>query len=233
MPIPLISAAQIRAARGLLGWSQADLATKAKVSRSTVAILERINRSTEREEGRRRRSSVTTEQFLKVRTAFEEQQIEFLPQEGVRVRSSSIIDDATEGANRRLLKDIIEVSLAYMNTTENNEILIYGLKEDDSESSVGEYLDKHITLLKQLGLEEKILCVPDNRKFVAPDAWYRYLPADGQYNHFPPVHVYGEKLAVVQWHPHERVVIVENKPIANAFRSMFFEVWSNAKDIRS
>ena len=36
----MISAAQIRAARGLLGWSQALLATRAKVSRSAVARLE-------------------------------------------------------------------------------------------------------------------------------------------------------------------------------------------------
>ena len=33
-------AAQVRAARGLLGWSQAELAAHIKVSRSTIADLE-------------------------------------------------------------------------------------------------------------------------------------------------------------------------------------------------
>lgn len=36
----MTSIAQLRAARGLLGWSQADLAEAAKVSRSTVARSE-------------------------------------------------------------------------------------------------------------------------------------------------------------------------------------------------
>ena len=35
-----ISAAQLRAARGLLGWSQVDLATAAKIGRATIADFE-------------------------------------------------------------------------------------------------------------------------------------------------------------------------------------------------
>jgi transcriptional regulator with XRE-family HTH domain len=35
-----ISAAQLRAARGLLGWSQSDLAESAKVGRATIADFE-------------------------------------------------------------------------------------------------------------------------------------------------------------------------------------------------
>ncbi len=36
-----VSAAQVRAARGLLGWNQDDLATAAKVAKKTVADFER------------------------------------------------------------------------------------------------------------------------------------------------------------------------------------------------
>jgi transcriptional regulator with XRE-family HTH domain len=35
-----ISAAQLRAARGLLGWSQSDLADAAKIGRATIADFE-------------------------------------------------------------------------------------------------------------------------------------------------------------------------------------------------
>jgi transcriptional regulator with XRE-family HTH domain len=35
-----ISAAQLRAARGLLGWSQSDLAEAAKIGRATIADFE-------------------------------------------------------------------------------------------------------------------------------------------------------------------------------------------------
>ena len=39
----IISAAQIRAARGLLDWSQGDLAEASAVSRRTIAAIERGN----------------------------------------------------------------------------------------------------------------------------------------------------------------------------------------------
>lgn len=41
----IISPAQCRAARGLLGWSQSDLAEAASVSRSTVAQFEASNKT--------------------------------------------------------------------------------------------------------------------------------------------------------------------------------------------
>jgi transcriptional regulator with XRE-family HTH domain len=43
--VSAISAGQLRAARGLLGWSQADLATEAKVGRATIADFESGKRS--------------------------------------------------------------------------------------------------------------------------------------------------------------------------------------------
>ncbi|WP_439496830.1 helix-turn-helix domain-containing protein [Bosea sp. (in: a-proteobacteria)] len=41
----IISPAQCRAARGLLGWSQSDLAQAASVSRSTLAQFETANKT--------------------------------------------------------------------------------------------------------------------------------------------------------------------------------------------
>lgn len=38
--MPLLTAAQVRAARGLIGWSQGDLAAAAKVGRATIADFE-------------------------------------------------------------------------------------------------------------------------------------------------------------------------------------------------
>ena len=229
MSLPFVSPAQIRAARALLGWSQEDLAKRAGVSRGTVAALEkgagagRLKKKTE---------NVTTELISKVRLALEGEQVEFLPQDGVRMRSSSIVIDDLEGANLRLLNDILTTAIKYRHRTKNNEILIYGLREEDAEVSVGDYLSNHIALLEQAGLREKILCLPDTERFVCPMAWYRRLPSSVSYDHFPPVHVYGNKLAIVQWRPTEVVTIVENKSIADAFRSMFLLIWDLQRELR-
>lgn len=75
---PMMTPAQCRAARGLLGWSQQDLAAKAGVARSTVA---------EFEQGRLmpRRANMTA-----MREAMELEGVEFLDPDnggpGVRFR---------------------------------------------------------------------------------------------------------------------------------------------------
>ena len=71
-----ISAAQLRAARGLLGWSQTDLAKNAKVGRATIADFE---------SGKREPYSRTLDDL---RTALEDEGVEFTngEQPGVRLK---------------------------------------------------------------------------------------------------------------------------------------------------
>lgn len=75
----MISAAQCRAARGLLDWSQQELATRAGVGVVTVRQLEG-----DQQQPRRATLSV-------VRAAFEEAGVEFIDEngggEGVRLRN--------------------------------------------------------------------------------------------------------------------------------------------------
>ena len=75
-----ITAGQIRAARGLLGWSQADLAKAAKVGRATIADFE---------SGRRAPYARTTDLL---RAALEAAGIAFIAEDGggagVRLRKT-------------------------------------------------------------------------------------------------------------------------------------------------
>jgi transcriptional regulator with XRE-family HTH domain len=70
----MTTAAQVRAARALLDWSQADLAAKAGVSTTAINGIERGKADP-------RVSTLTA-----LRRALEEAGIEFLPDEGVRRR---------------------------------------------------------------------------------------------------------------------------------------------------
>jgi transcriptional regulator with XRE-family HTH domain len=72
-----ISAAQLRAARGLLGWSQSDLADAAKIGRATIADFE---------SGKRDPYARTLDEL---RSALEAAGVEFTngEQPGVRMRS--------------------------------------------------------------------------------------------------------------------------------------------------
>jgi DNA-binding XRE family transcriptional regulator len=208
----VITSRQIRAARGLLDWSQTDLAVAAGLSRSTIAAIEK------------EASNPTQDLVSRIRAVLESNRVEFLPQEGVRIRHPAITEDDAPDANRRLLDDIYFVASQYKLQRGTNEILIFGLRaEEDAQNSVGDYLTAHLERLKEAGLREKILCGPDARTFVAPRASYRRLPElDPSQN---PVHIYGDRVAIVHWRPKEFVITIESEPIASALRSMFHLLW--------
>lgn len=208
-----ITSRQIRAARGLVGWTQSDLAEAAGVSRGTIAAIEKETA----------KSNPTTEILERIRKVFEDSEVEFLPQEGVRVRHPTICEDDQPDANRRLLEDIYNVAYQFKFDTGLSDILIYGLREEDAERSVGDYLNEHVERLKLAGLREKILCGPDTRTFVASRSSYRRLSKLDP--SISPIHVYGEKIAIVHWRPKEFVVSIESRAIANAMRAMFYELW--------
>lgn len=66
----LVSPAQCRGARGMLGWSQDQLSEAAKISRATIADFERGERTP------------TATNLIAIREAFEKAGLEFIPENG-------------------------------------------------------------------------------------------------------------------------------------------------------
>jgi transcriptional regulator with XRE-family HTH domain len=213
----VITSRQIRAARGLIGWTQAYLAESAGLSRSTIAAIESGD------------ANPTHDILERIRAVFEQNQVEFLTQQGVRMREPIAYWDDLPDANRRLLEDIYNVSCKFKFNTGISDILIFGLQEEDAEKSVGDFVVAHVERLKQAGLHEKILCGPDTRTFVAPRSSYRRLSKLDPSQ--TPIHIYGDKIAIVRWRPKEFVIVVESKPIATAFRAMFYQIWDAQRGI--
>jgi transcriptional regulator with XRE-family HTH domain len=209
---------QIRAARGLVGWTQGDLAEAVGLSRSTIAGIENETANT------------TQDVITRVRQVLESNRVEFLSQEGVRVRHPAISEDDAPDANKRLLNDIYVVALDFKLKTGSSDILIFGLREEDAQNSVGDdYLHDHLERLKEAGLHEKILCGPDTATFVAPRSSYRRLAELGPSQN--TVHIYGNKVALVHWRPKEFVIILESEPMASSLRSMFYHIWNAQRGI--
>jgi hypothetical protein len=92
----VVTSRQIRAVRGLLGWSADELL-------SWIARL-LFNRRDCASGKPCRKSKVG----LRVRAVLETNRVEFLPQEGVRVRHPAISDDDAPDANRSLLAPLFE-----------------------------------------------------------------------------------------------------------------------------
>ena len=92
----MISAPEIRAARGLLGWSQIDLANAASLGVATVRRLENADQKV--------RGSA--ESVWKIQTALEKAGVQFIPADdamgpGVRLRGARASSEGKARARRK------------------------------------------------------------------------------------------------------------------------------------
>src|ERR1700744_533857 len=94
----MITAAQLRAARGLLDWTRNELAEAAKVSPETVKNIEH---------GVFRPQEQTAEAIVR---AFAEHGVEFVENEGVRLRKDAVIKYEGEEGFRRFIDDVYETA---------------------------------------------------------------------------------------------------------------------------
>jgi transcriptional regulator with XRE-family HTH domain len=92
----MISIKQIRAARGLLNWTQKDIADKTSLSREAVKNIENGI------------SSPRRETLAVIQKAFEDYGVEFLAADGVRMRDATVHVLYGESGITGLFDDIYE-----------------------------------------------------------------------------------------------------------------------------
>jgi transcriptional regulator with XRE-family HTH domain len=206
-----ITTAQIRGARGILSWSQSDLADRTGISATSIGSIEN-GQSTPR-----------ANTVAQIRKALESAGIEFLPGSGVRLKNESIqIFEGPESIDN-LLDDIY----GSMSTT-GGEILIYGLEEKvDPGSEEHKKIKKHLDRCLAANITERIILKKGDRNFMAPKEFYRWIEAE----HFSPYPfmLYAEKLAMINWGPPGKVLIIDSPLYAQTFKKIFDLIWSQAK----
>lgn len=86
----LLTGRHIRAARGLLGWTQSELARKSKIALGTLRRMEEANEPS---------GSTRTETLIRVTEALEKAGVEFLNDEqpGVRLRPKKYMPNTLSG----------------------------------------------------------------------------------------------------------------------------------------
>lgn len=206
----MVSARQIRAARGLLDWSQEQLAEKSNVTRKSI-------RNAELGVAAPRSDTANA-----IKRAFENYGIEFLPNDGLRMKDDSVTVLEGEGANERLLEDIFQT----LRDHPGEEILISGLREPSPEDKerLG-ILERHLARLQAAGITERLLIEEGDTNFVAPHKFYRWIPA----KHFTPttMQLYGNKLAMISWGPPLKIFIIQNPLVADSYRALFNFSWEH------
>lgn len=207
-----ITTAQIRGARGILNWSQQDLAQRTGISATSIGAIEN-GQTTPRE------STLST-----IRKTLENAGIEFIGLEGIRQRR----DDVRVYSGRDGLIEFYED--IYTTVRDKvSEVLVSNVDERIFVEALGEYAKIHINRMEQLkNVYYKILTREGDN--YAPGSGY------GEYRWIPkelfasvPFYVYGKKLAIIVFEKEPSVILLQYPSIADAYRVQFFDMWERAR----
>jgi transcriptional regulator with XRE-family HTH domain len=206
-----ITTAQIRGARGILNWSQADLAERTGISATSIGSIE---------------NGVSTPRantLITIQKAFEDGGIEFLGREGVRIKTAEVtILKGIEGFH--------QFSYEVYQTIQSDDREVLQAYVDDKKFAdvLGDEAYPHVQRMESWKIKRyKILQKEGDDYFPAKNyAEYRWIPV-AQFLPVPFV-VYGDKLAVILFDP-EPTIIINNFPlVADAYRLQFMSLWSNS-----
>jgi len=205
-----ITTAQIRGARGLLNWSQQDLSTRTDISSTSIGSIE---------------NGVTTPRestLAAFRKAFEDEGIEFLPNDGVRRRTGEVKVFEGRSGFWQFYQDIYETL-----SQKPSQVVVSNVDERLFEKWLGkENLNTHVTRMKSIrGITYKILIREGDTYFLGSSEYceYKWMPKDLFAS--IPFYVYGEKLAILLFSDEPTVILLDYASVAEAYRAQFDAIW--------
>lgn len=208
----LISHRQIKAARALLEWKQSNLASSAGVSLTAVNNLER------------QIGSARTDTVRAIQLALEQAGVEFLPDDGVKLRGERLEVYKYEGLEfvEKLNDDMFSVLLG-----PEDEVVMWGIDERRFDEFDASSPDAYQQAGIQRGFRERIIVAEGDDYFISAPSCYRWVPPE-MFGTLP-VMVYGDRVAIMFWNKPQRCLIIRNQTLADSFRAQFELLWSVAK----
>lgn len=208
--LPMLDYRQIRAARALLNWSQADLAKAAGMATSSIKNIESES------------SSARKESLDQVFEAFDLNGVEFTPCTGVRLKNEMITVHDGKRASTNLLDDIY----LHAQASSEREVCIIGLDEKLSSELEGpQLISAHIERLGRAGVTERILVCEGQTRFLDTPLSYRWMPRK-YFSRNAPIYIYGDRIAFQSGSLRRRSVIIEARPLAQHMRMLFDVLWT-------
>ncbi len=202
-----ITTAQIRGARGILGWSQQDLTDRTDISTTSIGSIEK---------GATKARAST----LKIiRAAFEGAGIEFIDG-GIRTKTAQV--DTLKGIDgfHRYSYDLYETM-----QKDDREVLQAHIDDIRFANWLGEEAYPHVKRMQSLKSKRlKIIQKEGDDYFPAKKyAEYRWIPKN-QFSTVPFV-VYGDNLALTLFEPEPMIIIIRQSIVAQAYRNQFQFIW--------
>lgn len=206
----MLSIEQCRGARGLLGWTQQDLADASGLSKTAINNFEKGH------------SDIKNESLRAIRMAFESAEIEFLDQNGMRKKSEDVRIFKGPSSMGNLLEDIHTAM-----STRSGEILISNVDNTLSSQVTTQRLFDHIELLKTNDIRERILCVEGTKNVLSPNDECRWISKSKVPGRMPTF-IYADKVAFQLW-DQSIIVVINSSEAHNAETRRFEQLWTLAE----
>lgn len=214
-----VSSLQIRAGRVLLNWTQAELAHYAGLSTPALNAIEQDQ------------VAPRARTLGKIADALESAGVEFLDGHGTRLQAEVFRVQMFEGRSgfAAWTEETLQTLSQY-----GGEALYSSIDESSFILYERETIFNYYTQLEKLGFKERFLLTKNPRTVYGPPALatYRWAPPalQGQVG----FSVYGNKYALIfctekpkDW----RIMVVENRLAADAFRQQFEANWQQSRPI--
>lgn len=202
----MITADQIRAGRGLLGWSQTELSKRTGLSTPAIGNIEI------------EKHKPTLETQAKIIRAFDEAGIEVID-EGVRRKRDKITILEGDDAFLRLFDDMY---YTICNSPQKDVLVICA----DEKVTPPEGIEK-IRLIRQAGGKFRHIIEEGDHYMLGPINEYKWLPKEYFINRVTLI--YGDKVAFACEEPHYFITIIHDVNLSKTQKNFFEFCWNNLK----
>lgn len=206
-----ITTAQIRGARGLLDWSQAELSRRTGISTTSIGNIESGNTQA-------RESTLSI-----IRTAFERGGIEFIGSEGVRLQTEFMQTYTGSEGFRDFMDHLYETAKQY-----GGDIVLFNAHPPFWHKWLGEeWFAMHSERMSELGdkINFKITAREGEEQFISKSfAEYRWFPQAAFGDR--AMYAYADNIAFVNFEENDvSVVVLKQADFAKAFSTLFNIAW--------
>ncbi|GJL85170.1 MAG: hypothetical protein DHS20C02_09450 [Micavibrio sp.] len=196
----MITIEQCRAARGLLSWTQQDLADACGMSKTAINNFEKGH------------SDIKAESLKAIRMAFESADIEFLGHQGLNKRTEEAKILKGTQSHTNLLEDIFETLKGcggeVMTISTGDESCLH-MDEDER--------------MKAYNITERVVLPKDTTHGKTPPELCRCIP-DSAFQSIKATFIYGSKVAFAMW-DNGMIIVISSRDAAQTEKVRFEHLW--------
>jgi DNA-binding XRE family transcriptional regulator len=223
----MITAAQLRAARGLVDWTRNELAKAANISPETVKNIEH---------GIFRPQEQTADAIVKT---FAAHGVEFTDNEGVMLRKDNVVRYEGVDGFKQFMDDVYkEAQVQPVANGEGKPIYISNVDDRLFMKFLGDFFTSHVRRMNDIKDLKMRILIQEKPYSLLPEEnkgrsyrEYRRLGDSSVGN--VPFYVYGDKLAILAFEGNSapQIVALSSAVVSKAYREQFEVMWRAAKPL--